>query len=113
MVTSQQKDSMGSITHCCCIDKGMTSSKMAFSKDGFTPGELVQMIIELDNTACTANINSISIRVTNHVTMRSQGASTGDSRTLFHKAINGVPAGMACTVSASLYRVKGLFVNSL
>ena len=47
---------------------------------------------------CTANINTISISVTNYVTMRSQGHSTGDSKTLFHKAINGVPAGMAVNV---------------
>ena len=89
---------MGTITHCCCIDKGTTTARMSFAKDGYTPGELVQMIIEVDNTMCTVNINTISISVTNHVTMRSQGHSTGDSQTLFHKAINGVPAGMTANV---------------
>lgn len=54
------------------------------------------MIIELDNTQCQANINTISIRVTNNVTMRSQGRSTGDHYTIFTKTVNGVPAGGAC-----------------
>jgi hypothetical protein len=45
LVTSQTKQSNGTITSCCCIKKGITTSAMHFAKDGFTPGELVQMII--------------------------------------------------------------------
>jgi stress response protein SCP2 len=74
---------------------------MSFGKDGYSPGEAVQMIIDVDNTNCKANINSISISVTNYVTLRSQGRSTGDTRNVFSKVINGVPAGMAYTVSGS------------
>ena len=95
MLSAQNRDSMGSITSCCCLDKGTTSSKMSFEKDGYVPGDLVQMIIEVDNTMCTVNINTITISVTNHVTMRSQGRSTGDHYTIFRKSINGVPMGMA------------------
>ena len=58
---------------------------MSFEKDGYSPGELVQMIIEIDNTQCTANIKSISISVNNVVTLRSQGSSTSDSRTFYSK----------------------------
>jgi hypothetical protein len=69
---------------------------MSFEKDGYSPGEMVQMIIELDNTQCTANINSIYIKVTNSVTLRSQGRATGDNYTIFTKRVNGVAAGAAC-----------------
>ena len=69
---------------------------MSFEKDGYSPGDFVQMIIELDNTQCKANINTISISVTNNVTLRSQGRSTGDHYTIFSKAVNGVAAGGAC-----------------
>jgi len=69
---------------------------MSFEKDGYSPGELVQMIIELDNTQCKADISSISIRVSNSVTLRSQGRSTSDNYTIFTKVVGGVAAGGAC-----------------
>lgn len=90
----------------------MTVSRMSFGKDGFMPGEMVQMIIEVDNTNCTANINTISISVTNHVTLRSQGRSTGDSRTIFSKGINGVAAGMAYMVFSFGHRGTRPSANS-
>ena len=68
---------------------------MMFAKDGYQPGELCQILLEVDNTQCQADITSISVRVQNNVTMRSQGHATGDGRCIFSKSINGVPAGMA------------------
>ena len=80
---------------------------MSFAKDGFTPGELVQMIIEVDNSQCTANISTISIGVSNQVSLRSgQGAGTSDSRTIFTKTVNGVAAGTAYVVNFGSFREK-------
>jgi len=63
------------------------------------------MIIEVDNTQCTANIKTISISVTNKVTLRSgTGAQTADSRTFLNKTVNGVPAGVAYVVTLHLCR---------
>lgn len=104
VVQAQQKKSAGEIKSCCCISKGLTHSTMSFEKDGYMPGEMVQMIIEVDNTNCTANVNTISISVNNQVTLRSQGAATSDSRTFFTKQINGVYAGQALTVTMRLFR---------
>ena len=92
MVSGQIKDSIGNITTCCCMNKGQTTSRMSFEKDGYSPGELVQMIIEVDNSACEVNINTITISVTNHVSMKSGGHSTGDNYTIFRKSINGIGA---------------------
>jgi hypothetical protein len=101
------KESNGAITSCCCLNKGITTSRMSFAKDGYTPGELVQMIIEIDNSQCTANVNTISITVTNQVTLRSgQGAQTSDSRTLFTKTVNGVAAGASYVVTRCPFREK-------
>lgn len=67
------------------------------------------MIIEVDNTQCTANINTISITVTNQVTLRSgTGAATADSRTFLNKTVNGVPAGVAYVVHLFRDRDKKL-----
>lgn len=66
---------------------------------------MVQMIIEVDNTQCTANITTISITVTNQVTLKSgTGAQTSDSRTFMNKTVNGVPAGVAYVVLLFLDR---------
>jgi hypothetical protein len=63
------------------------------------------MIIEIDNTQCTANITTISITVTNQVTLKSgTGAQTSDSRTFVNKTVNGVPAGVAYVVLLFLDR---------
>lgn len=65
----------------------------------------MQMIIEVDNTQCTANITTISITVTNQVTLKSgTGAQTSDSRTFMNKTVNGVPAGVAYVVLLFLDR---------
>jgi hypothetical protein len=67
------------------------------------------MIIEVDNTQCTANIKTISISVTNKVTLRSgTGAQTADNRTFVNKTVNGVPAGVAYVVTLLLSREKKL-----
>jgi len=62
------------------------------------PGELVQMIIEVDNSLCKANLNNISIGISNTVTMRSSGNSTTDHISIFSKTINGIYAGQTAKV---------------
>ncbi len=62
------------------------------------PGELVQMVIEVDNSMCTANLNSITIGIDNTVSMRSSGSSTSDRIPIFSKTINGVYAGESAKV---------------
>jgi hypothetical protein len=84
---------------------------MSFAKDGYIPGELVQMIIEIDNSHCSANISTINISVSKTVTMRSQGHSTSDSGTVFNKLINGLYAGESLVVRFLLFREKKQFVN--
>jgi hypothetical protein len=62
------------------------------------PGELVQMIIEVDNSMCSANLTSIRVGISNTVTMRSSGNSTSDHIPIFSKTINGVHAGQTAKV---------------
>jgi len=38
VVQAQQKESMADITSCCCCHKGVSTARMSFAKDGFTPG---------------------------------------------------------------------------
>jgi len=77
---------------------------MTYAKDGFMPGELVQLLIEIDNSQCTAPVENVRISVNNTVTMRSQGASTADHRTFFSKILGGVMPGQNLSVFVSIYR---------
>lgn len=56
------------------------------------------MIIEIDNSMCTANLTNISIGISNTVTMRSSGSSTSDHIPIFSKTINGLYAGQTAKV---------------
>jgi hypothetical protein len=71
---------------------------MYFAKDGYQPGELVQIVIEVDNSQCKANVKTLTISVNNTVSMRSQGSGTSDHRSVFSKQINGLYAGESLTV---------------
>lgn len=59
------------------------------------PGDLVQMVIEVDNSNCEADINWINVSIHKTVTMRSNGASTSDGGSIIHRQLNGVPARMS------------------
>ena len=97
-LSSQHKDSKAEITHCCCCSKGVCEAKMHFAKDGYMPGEIVQSVIEVDNTKCDADLPTISVNVSYTVTMKAQGAQTHDNGTIFNKSINGVAAGQSAVV---------------
>lgn len=98
MVSSQHKKSQAGITSCCCINKGITCVEVHFEKDGYMPGELVQMVIEVDNSQCTADIPTIGIGISNTVSMKSNGAGTADHGTIIGKQINGVAREQLATV---------------
>lgn len=73
MVSSKIVKAQAEITSCCCLSKGITTTQVHFEKDGYAPGEMVQMIMEIDNTNCTVAIPSININIQNLVQMRSNG----------------------------------------
>jgi len=105
--------SQAEITSCCCLNKGITATQIHFEKDGYVPDELVQMIMEIDNSNCTADITTISINIQNQVLLRSGGSSTADNYPVINKQINGVPAGQKLTVLLFIFRKIVLFEKPL
>lgn len=101
-LSSQHKESNAEITHCCCCSKGICTAKMHFEKDGYMPGDMVQSVIEVDNSKCDADMPKINIAVSFTVTMKSQGAQTADNGTVFSKQINGLAANQSATVTYSM-----------
>ena len=66
------------------------------------PGELVQMIMEIDNTFCTVDVTSIWVAIDFTVTMKSDGASTADKGNIYKKSLPGLPAGHSAKGNDSL-----------
>jgi dihydroorotate dehydrogenase len=97
-LSASTKKSVAEITSCCCLNKGTSSINVHFEKDGYTPGEQVRMIIEIDNTNCEVDVTSLNISVTNTVGLRSSQGSTSDTHHVFSKSVNGVPAGTKMVV---------------
>lgn len=82
-----------------------------FEKDGYVPGELVQMIMEIDNSNCKANIPTITVGIYNSVVMRSNGAQTSDGGAVVTKQINGVGAGQTATGNNAIREAFNLQAN--
>lgn len=58
------------VTCCCCVSIGITVCSVHFEKDGYTPGELVEMVMEIDNSNCKADIPTIKIGINSTISMR-------------------------------------------
>lgn len=67
--------------------------KVHFEKDGYTQNEDVRMLIEIDNSQCTANIKGVDISVVNTVALRAGTSNASDTYDVFSKRTQGLPAG--------------------
>ena len=83
VVQAQTREDIAKITHCCCMSKGVSKGNFHFAKDGYMPGEVVQLVLEIDNSACEVGVEKIHVSVTNEVSMKSEGNSTSDRITIF------------------------------
>ncbi len=81
------------------MSKGITTVNVHFEKDGYAPGELVQMIMNVDNSGCSADIPTINIGIGYTVRMTSGQAQTTDHGSILTKQINGLAAGQKATVT--------------
>lgn len=74
--------------------------------------EDVRMIIEVDNSQCTADITGIYIGVTNTVGLRSNQSSTSDTYNVFSKSAPGMPAGTKMVGNEAIREGFKLMSNS-
>lgn len=77
----------------CCVGKGRSAINVHFEKDGYIPGEMVRVIVEIDNSMCEADIEGLHIAINNTVGLRSSDGSTADSFNIFNKTLPGIRAG--------------------
>lgn len=65
-------------------------AEVHFEKDGYMPGEEVRVIVEVDNSLCTADISSIWVSVDYTVRMEAEGSSTSDRGNITKSSMPGV-----------------------
>jgi hypothetical protein len=60
---------------CCCCSLGDCKLKALFEKDCYTSQEIAKAIIDIDNSDCKAPVDKVSMRLNQHVTLKSGWSS--------------------------------------
>lgn len=71
-ITKIQMTKESNVTSCCCIDMGEISCAAILDKNAYTPGEVTNLIISIDNTASDVTLKHVSFKLANHVSMRAK-----------------------------------------
>lgn len=53
----------GSITTCCCFGAGNLKIMAMLDKNGYCPGEAINLMISVDSTNCSVDLTSVSARL--------------------------------------------------
>ena len=77
---------------CCCFgNKGQARITTQFERDGYTPEEVCRAMCDIDNSQCSGEIRNITIRLQQHVELRSKdGREYHDNRIISQKQFDGL-----------------------
>ena len=110
-VETQTINKRQEIEWCCCCSEGPCAVNVHFEKDGYMPGELVQIIVQADNSECKVDVPNSTISVDNTVTMSSQGRTTNSHNEIYSKTTNGMSAGQTLAGPNAIRQSFNLPVN--
>ncbi len=71
-ITKIQMIRESNVTRCSCIDMGEISCAAILDKNAYTPGEVANLIISIDNTASDVTLKHVSFKLANHGSMRAR-----------------------------------------
>lgn len=63
------------VTKLCCIDMGNLSCSAILDKNAYSPGDVANLIISIDNTASDVTLKHVSFKLVNRVNMRAKSYS--------------------------------------
>lgn len=91
-----QKDERNVYACCCFGNKGQARITTQFEKDAYTPEEVCRAMCDIDNSQCTGEIRSVSIRLEQHVELKAKDGHTyNDRRILEQKEFDGLGANQS------------------
>ena len=72
MITSKNKEINSSVSTWCCIEKGNVFLRVYFEKDAYVPGEIANVMVEIDNSNCKLNIEKVNFCLRRNISLRSK-----------------------------------------
>jgi len=80
---------------CCCMAKGTNILKAQFEKNFYAPGEIAQVIMQLDNANGQIDSTRISFKLKQKVHLTARGKTENKNLTKVQRDLPGVKAGGA------------------
>jgi len=87
------------VTSCCCQAKGSNVLKVQFEKNYYTPGEIAQVIMQLDNTNCKINNTALSFALKQNLSITAAGRTITRNLVKVQRNLPGIPSGQASSQS--------------
>lgn len=98
-------------TTWCCISQGLSKIKCFFEKNTYCPGELANMICEIDNSLCDLSVRNVNIRLLMNIRLKTNhGREKHISETLNSYDLPGI--GPHDTALGERRKVAGLYLTN-
>ena len=66
---------------CCCVDQGTTSLSVQYDKNMAQPGDVVNLQISVDNSACKKGVEAVRVNLVKHLFAESNGGHARNWKT--------------------------------
>jgi hypothetical protein len=83
----------------CCSGKGTNVLRVQFEKNYYTPGEIAQVIMQLDNTKCQINNTALAFTLKQNLTINAAGRTISRNLVKVQRSLPGIPSGQASSQS--------------
>lgn len=90
------------VTKLCCIDMGDVTLSAILDKNAYSPGEVANLVISIDNTASDVTLKHVSFKLANHVTMRANSYAESSRDSACKNQAPGIPKGDTAHIQFSL-----------
>jgi len=98
-------------TTWCCMSQGVSKIKCFFEKNNYCPGELANMISEIDNSQCDLPVRHVNIRLLMNIRLKANhGKEHNISETMNSYDLPGI--GPHDTALAERRKIAGIYLTN-
>lgn len=115
-IQSIQTSSEANVTRLCCIDMGSVSLSVILDKNAYSPGDVANLTIAIDNSASDVTLKHVAFKLVNRVNMRANTYSQSFRDSACNNQAPSVPKGDTAHIQFSLnlpYHLTPTTVSSL
>lgn len=90
------------VTKLCCIDMGTVSFSAILDKNAYSPGDVANLVLSIDNTASDVTLKHVSFKLANHVSMRANNYSQSFRDSACKNQAPSIPKGDTAHIQFNL-----------